>query len=135
MDPEKFTAGSSSSAAGDTVSAEVDDAKRALDMASTGSSSPPKPEEKDDQTGVGLEEAATKVAESASKDHGVNLLLDGNNSLVHSLPPLVKALDAVAQVHPFIASAFCLRARALSLVQLAEMVHPNSCRRGVQGCD
>ena len=133
MDPEKPTAGSSSSAAGDTVSAEVDDAKRALDMASTGSSSPPKPEEKDDQTGVGLEEAA-KVAESASKDHGVNLLLDGINLLVHSVPPLVKALDAVAQVHPFIASAFCLRARALSLGRVAEMVHPNS-RRGIQGCD
>ena len=46
MDPEKFTAGSSSSAAGDTVSAEVDDAKRALDMASTGNSSPPKPEKR-----------------------------------------------------------------------------------------
>ncbi|KAM5542915.1 hypothetical protein V8D89_003299 [Ganoderma adspersum] len=86
------------------VSPEVDDAKRALDMASAGSSNKRKLEEKDKQTDVSLEEAA-KVTETASKGRGVNLLLDGVNSLVHSLPPLVKALDAVAQVHPFIAIA------------------------------
>ncbi|KAH9856043.1 hypothetical protein C2E23DRAFT_948603 [Lenzites betulinus] len=33
------------------------------------------------------------------------MLMDGVNTLVESLPPLVRALDAVAQIHPFLAIA------------------------------
>ncbi|KAI0371099.1 hypothetical protein BV20DRAFT_211321 [Pilatotrama ljubarskyi] len=32
-------------------------------------------------------------------------LLEGVNTLIHTLPPLVRALDAVAQIHPFLAIA------------------------------
>ncbi|KAM5542913.1 hypothetical protein V8D89_003297, partial [Ganoderma adspersum] len=104
MAPEKPTTESSGGAADVKISPEVDDAKRALDMASARNSNTQKPEDKDKQTGVGLEGAAN-VADTVSKDDGVSLLLDGVNSLVRSLPPLVKALDAVAQLHPFIAIA------------------------------
>ncbi|KAI0358046.1 hypothetical protein OH77DRAFT_1435295 [Trametes cingulata] len=30
-------------------------------------------------------------------------LLDGVHTLIHTLPPLVRALDAVGQIHPFLA--------------------------------
>ena len=132
MAPEESTTESSGGATDVKTSPEVDDAKRVLDMASARNLNGRKPEDKDKQSGIGLEGAANG-ANAVSKDDGVNLLLDGVNSLVRSLPPLVKALDAVAQVHPFIASTFRLRARALSRV--AEMMCPNSCRRGIQGCD
>ncbi len=107
MAPEKPKTGSSSSGKGGIVSSEVDDAKRALDMASARNLKTRKPEDKDEHAGPGLE-AAKKVVDTVSSNDGVNLLIQGVNSLVDSLPPLVKALEAVAQIHPFIASTFHL---------------------------
>ncbi|KAI0827868.1 hypothetical protein BC628DRAFT_1409435 [Trametes gibbosa] len=46
--------------------------------------------------------AAGKANESSD---GMGILLDGVHSLVESLPPLVRALDTVAQIHPFLAIA------------------------------
>ncbi|KAI0665675.1 hypothetical protein C8Q78DRAFT_1063523 [Trametes maxima] len=55
-----------------------------------------------------LEEEFVRNAQQAGEVAGsdsVGFLLDGLNSLVESLPPLVRALDAIAQVHPFLAVA------------------------------
>ncbi|KAI0759985.1 hypothetical protein BD413DRAFT_266792 [Trametes elegans] len=43
-----------------------------------------------------------KVGQSSDE---LSVLMEGVNSLVESLPPLMRALDAVAQVHPFVAIA------------------------------
>ncbi|PIL33406.1 hypothetical protein GSI_04028 [Ganoderma sinense ZZ0214-1] len=102
MAPENPTE-SSGGVTGSTNSREVDDAERALNMASVTNTVMQQPE-KDTQIRMSLK-GTTKIADTVGKDGGVNLLLDGVNSLVHSLPPLVKALDAVAQIHPFIAIA------------------------------
>ncbi|KAH9856037.1 hypothetical protein C2E23DRAFT_563837 [Lenzites betulinus] len=42
------------------------------------------------------------MASKAKDSEGLGLLMDGVRSLVESLPPLVRALDVVAQIHPFL---------------------------------
>ena len=106
MAPDKPKAASpSSGAVGGAISPEVDEAKRALDIASARNSKAREAEDKDKKTGLDLEGAA-KVVDAVSSADGVNRLFDGVNSLVDSLPPIVKALEAVTQIHPFIASTF-----------------------------
>ncbi|KAI0645299.1 hypothetical protein C8Q79DRAFT_1011379 [Trametes meyenii] len=90
---------------GETTGAErsskqdIEDAQNALEGASRPVS----------QTRLGqLEEVFVRNAQQAAEVAGsdsVGLLLDGLNTLVESLPPLVRALDAIAQVHPFLAVA------------------------------
>ncbi|EIW54518.1 uncharacterized protein TRAVEDRAFT_74546 [Trametes versicolor FP-101664 SS1] len=45
------------------------------------------------------------AGQASSSSDGLGVLMDGVNGLVESLPPLVRALDAVAQIHPFLALA------------------------------
>lgn len=45
------------------------------------------------------------AGQASSSSDGLGILIDGVNGLVESLPPLVRALDAVAQIHPFLALA------------------------------
>ena len=45
---------------------------------------------------------------SAYDSDGMKVVRDGINALVDSLPGLVKALDEVAKLHPFIGSKFDL---------------------------
>ena len=78
----------------------VQDAKHALESA-----------EKDTKDKIGAEDsaltknllAANTASDAAQDSGGANLLLDGLNSLVDKLPALAKALDQVAQIHPFVA--------------------------------
>ena len=91
------------SSSGDTI---VDDAKRALDKANgTPNSKAQQPDDKGKRTGVTFEDV-NKGADAISKDDGVKLLFYGVNSLMHCLPPLLKALEAVSQIHPFVLSMF-----------------------------
>ena len=52
---------------------------------------------------VDLTNAAGDAADDST---GVGLLFDGVNSLVDSLPALVKALDEVSKIHPYVGSAY-----------------------------
>ncbi|KAL7277857.1 hypothetical protein ACG7TL_008803 [Trametes sanguinea] len=45
------------------------------------------------------------TASNTSSSGGCGILLDGVNALVDSLPPLVHALDAIAQIHPILSVA------------------------------
>ncbi|PIL33367.1 hypothetical protein GSI_03987 [Ganoderma sinense ZZ0214-1] len=105
MAPDNPQTGSSTGRKGTAVSSDVDDAKRALDVASARNLKTRKPEGKETQQAGPDLAAATKVVDTVSNNDGVNLLFQGVNSLVDSLPPLVKALEAVAQIHPFVAIA------------------------------
>lgn len=53
------------------------------------------------------------MASKAKDSEGLGLLMDGVHSLVESLPPLVRALDVVAQIHPFLSST----SRSLAFAQ------------------
>lgn len=48
-------------------------------------------------------DAIGSTATAISDTPGLDLLWDGVNSLLESLPGLVKALDAISKLHPYIA--------------------------------
>ena len=77
----------------------VHDAQRVLHESSTAA------ETSDTKRGraVDLTNAAGDAADNST---GVGLLFDGVNSLVDSLPALVKALDEVSKIHPYVGSAY-----------------------------
>ncbi|KAH9856040.1 hypothetical protein C2E23DRAFT_563914 [Lenzites betulinus] len=59
-----------------------------------------------DRTRAGqAEEAIVRSINDAGQNDSLSTLLDGVDTLIHSLPPLLQALDAVAQIHPFLSIA------------------------------
>ncbi|TBU40766.1 hypothetical protein BD309DRAFT_992844 [Dichomitus squalens] len=87
------------------LSPEVREAKRILDGANA-DKTPERPDgENKQRSGDSPLETGSKVVDTASNSDGAQLLLDGVTSLVDKLPPFVKALEAVAQIHPVIAVA------------------------------
>ncbi|KAI9064547.1 hypothetical protein FKP32DRAFT_1569626, partial [Trametes sanguinea] len=76
---------------------DLEDAQRALDTAAR-LKSPGRAVERDVVNSI-------DTASNASSSYGLGILLDGVNALVDNLPPLVRALDAVAQVHPVLSVA------------------------------
>ena len=48
----------------------------------------------------------TSPLKSAYESEAMKTIRDGVNALVDSLPGLIKALDEVAKLHPFIGSTF-----------------------------
>ena len=50
----------------------------------------------------GLVEAVDGFNKATDNSKGWDILLDGVNTLVESLPPLLRTLNALAQVHPFL---------------------------------
>ncbi|KAI0332934.1 hypothetical protein GY45DRAFT_365739 [Cubamyces sp. BRFM 1775] len=49
-----------------------------------------------------LVDSVDGASQTASNSSGWSTLLDGVNALVESLPPLLRTLDALAQLHPFL---------------------------------
>ena len=81
----------------------VQDAVRVLRAVEHAHSSAVKPESKTTNWLNGLNSAG-----GLGESNGVDVLLEGVRSLPDALPSLAKALDQVAQLHPFVASEYPL---------------------------
>ena len=60
-------------------------------------------------TDVGDAQSALSPLKSAYESEAMKTIRDGVNTLVNSLPGLIKALDEVAKLHPFIGSTYVCR--------------------------
>lgn len=58
------------------------------------------------QTDVATAQGYSSPIKVAYESDTMKFVRDGVNALIDSLPGLVKALDEVAKLHPFIGSAF-----------------------------
>ncbi|KAI0629070.1 hypothetical protein C8Q77DRAFT_1161714 [Trametes polyzona] len=53
----------------------------------------------------GFVDTVNTAGQATDSSDGLSILIDGVKTLVESLPPLVRALDTIAQIHPFLAVA------------------------------
>ena len=82
------------------VQSEIRQAESTLNEAAKAAETPSRPESKF----AAVAQSINTLDKSAQDSSGVNLLLDGVSSLVDSLPGLVRALDQISQIHPYVAS-------------------------------
>ena len=80
----------------------VHDARTTLDGASNGPASHLHP---DTKTGRAVDFVNT-AGDAASDNKALSLLVDGINSLLDSLPGLVKALEEISKIHPYVGSEY-----------------------------
>ncbi|KAH9942219.1 uncharacterized protein BXZ73DRAFT_41008 [Epithele typhae] len=95
---DKLTTSAPTKSSLDSSSPQVREAKYALDGLAKTAEKNAKPERT-------MEKALGALSDPLPDSNGFNLLLDGVNSLLENLPSLVKALDEVAKLHPFVSVA------------------------------
>ena len=78
----------------------VHEAEVALDQAESSRS----PHDDDSESRlIDVIETIGNVSQWTGDSDGLSMLLQGVNSFVENLPPLVRALDEIAKIHPFVA--------------------------------
>ena len=81
------------------------------------------------QTNVGTAQSYQSPLKTAYESEAMKIVRDGVNSLVDSLPGLIKALDEVAKLHPFIGSKYSGSPLILSILSIL-----HSCRQRIPCC-
>ncbi|KAL1941413.1 hypothetical protein VTO73DRAFT_7230 [Trametes versicolor] len=79
-----------------SLTVSLEDAQRALTTAA---------QPRESRCADELVRSVNDAGQVSNNSDGLGVLLDGVDSLIHSLPPLVRALDAVAQIHPILSIA------------------------------